>query len=354
MIVFKKIRLIAFIMASLILLSSSSCEKDPPLPEPNLEIKVWSLDGSSLSGHNAILQIGQDVQKSIIDAQGIAQLVVPNPLPRGQSVRLYIDAVNTASRTFHPSLLIEGLSDTLNITDQIKAVMVPLRFNITFGPYSGQSVEVSILDATTPGQFTPAFYDLYCIHGIPNYALPIEVGISTNGILPSDADAIWAAMQSFANYVWPPENGPLYKRVPFETPGLGINKGLRIETAIGFPNWGGGSITSPIKNNHPWIIYHNYGGNILLIAVPSTDPNNQKFQRLFPGHVHRMAIRTLGPFVFSIPWPSIVNLSRENVTSHDVTYIRMMHLAYDLVIKNEIPVKNVFYAAARGEEMFGR
>ena len=335
-------------MASLILLSSTGCEDSPLGPEPNVKVKVWALDGSSLVGHNIVLEIGQDVQKSIINTEGIAGLVVPDPLPLGKSVRLYIDAVNTASRIFHPSLLIQGLSDTLNIAAQIKAVMVPLHFNITFGPYNGQRIEVSATKALTeisPQLPFPSFYvHGKLIAGIPANLLPLRVGIT--GGMDIDREFFWAILQNFEGAIWP-QSGGLFARVPFET--LPTGQGLRIR--IGFSSR---NHFIPYFNffsvNDEESILNIHGGEMDLTTLFVSN-------RQVAGLIKQRELMKMLAFGKTNLWRGIASFEEMGstyITAHDVAYIRMMHLAYYLATKYEIPPTNIFLAASRGETVFGR
>ena len=313
--------------------------------ETFIQVHVWSLDGSSLINQNVVLRFGEKYQiVSLRDSSyGVVKLAIPYSYLT-KNILLYIDAEKDENRRFHPSLLVEGLISS----HHIKAVLVPLSFNISFGHYKGKSVEVSIRNAITPKiSHLPSFYRSSTrINGIPNDALPIKVGICTNGVLESDGEAVWTALQDFAYCVWP--QGQLYKRVSFES--LDSKEGLKISF-----NPSGSFTLTPylVVQSLSGIdqIIHSYGGKITHISFPSKFPDSDTYARSFAGSIHWIAMQTIG-FGSLGNWPSVVSsFSFGRVTVYDVAYIRMMQLAYDLAIKYQIPPRNIFYAAVEGEKI---
>ena len=312
---------------------------------PIVRVKAWSLDETDVSGQRATVEWGGKATAAPVVAMspyGEAVLRLDSPVPESASVRIRVDAENAGARRYHPAVIeVKGGE----LPTEVKVGLMPLRFTIPFGCFAGQTVDVSARAVLTPADEYGSFYyrdpKKPEIFGLSPEVLPMKVGIElTDGATAEDADSVWAALQGLEQCVWPGGAGTLYQRVdPAELTG----NGLRVKFDFSLYASSGGPAGWPDVS----------GGRLTLAAAPSTRP--QELWYLARGHFQHEAIHALGFNHSTGEYPSLMgSVEVTGLTAHDVAYIRLMQLAYELRKAHGIPAENFFTAAARGEELFGR
>lgn len=101
--------------------------------------QVWAADGSPTAGLRVTAFAGTWADSASTDAEG--RFVVPRPESLGgDSLRVVVDAAETAARVFHPSVASLG---RVEWDEEVRMVLLPRRWTIRAGTHAGQTVEIS-------------------------------------------------------------------------------------------------------------------------------------------------------------------------------------------------------------------
>jgi len=108
--------------------------------------QVWAADGTPTAGLRVTAHVGAWSDTASTDAEGRFAVPLPDSLV-GDSVRVVVDAAETAARVFHPSVasLARGEWD-----EEVRMVLLPRRWTIRAGTHAGEIVEVSARRGFTP------------------------------------------------------------------------------------------------------------------------------------------------------------------------------------------------------------
>jgi hypothetical protein len=172
----------------------------PRDPQVNATGRVFTIDGAAPTGLQISVTSLAGTRSATIAADGSFQLRAP---VAGDSVDYVID-VASGPRTYHPVLIRAAASST----PDLRIVLVPRRWTIDRGPYSGTAVSISVNDAFRPPCTTAGdancdgFYPQVWTEGLklwPAAALPIRVAFdrarSHHAITAVDSAAYWNIVQ---------------------------------------------------------------------------------------------------------------------------------------------------------------
>ena len=165
--------------------------------------QVWAADGSSVAGLRVEVSGAAWVDSAVTDAAG--RFAVERPAEAGgDSVRVVVDAADPAARVFHPSVAAVARGEWDN---EVRMVLVPLRWRIPRGSMAGTEVPVSLVRGFTPtcrgcasGFFRRAVADLSGAHSstVPAWrpgSFPLRVAFdheyTSERISGRDSAAFW-------------------------------------------------------------------------------------------------------------------------------------------------------------------
>lgn len=111
----------------------------PAADAQSIRGQVWAADGASAAGLRVRAYAGAWADSASTDAEG--RFVVPRPDSLGgDSVRVVVDAADSAARLFHPSVASLGRGEW---GDEVRMVLLPRRWTIRAGTHAGETMEVS-------------------------------------------------------------------------------------------------------------------------------------------------------------------------------------------------------------------
>ncbi|HEY0153894.1 MAG TPA: hypothetical protein VGB92_17920 [Longimicrobium sp.] len=313
--------------------------------------QVWAADGAATAGLRVTAHVGAWSDTASTDVAGRFAVPIPDSLG-GDSVRVVVDAAETAARVFHPSVasLARGEWD-----EEVRMVLLPRRWTIRAGTHAGEIVEVSARRG-----FTPTCRDCssgFFRRGVPSRlgarvstvpawrpgSFPLRVafdhGYSSERISARDSAAFWREVaeleRDLGEHLFRParfsETDPV-DDAPEDLVLVWVERGLR-SAGLGSVAYSGGDI--------------GYGSVRLDDALAFTRPGA-------PGLIAHEMVHTLG-IGHTCSWYSVVaDVSRcperraPSATPEDVAYIQV-HLTMG-ALQRAHGARWGLDAALRGEE----
>jgi len=132
--------------------------------------QLWAADGSSTAGLRVTVSAGTWADSASTDAEG--RFEVPRPELGADSVRVMVDAAETAPRVFHPSVV---SLERAEWDEEVRMVLLPRRWEIRAGTHAGEIVEVSAIRG-----FAPTCRG--CLSGFFRRAAPTRVGAPSSTV----------------------------------------------------------------------------------------------------------------------------------------------------------------------------
>jgi hypothetical protein len=159
--------------------------------------RVWSADGAPVAGLRVTLAGAARADTAATDSAGVFTL----PRPAGDSLRLTVDAADTAARVFHRAVVPLRRAE---LGAELRLVLVPRVWTVEGGRHAGSRVSVSAGRAFAPpcsacddgGFFRQAYGGApHRVPAWPGASFPLRVafdhGYSVGAITARDSAAFW-------------------------------------------------------------------------------------------------------------------------------------------------------------------